>query len=271
MYVVRRGDNLWDLAQRFLGDGRRWHELKGYTGDPRRMPIGTVIRLPSESSPPANPPTSAGAGGPPPLSWDNFPAEYKNQLMAMEHEYEAANGFRVPVSDQQLLQMAQNGITSMFDFAQGMWAGAAANLKEAMPGMQFGLDHDTFTAAIQQLGDYYQQTTGQVAPADLLASALQSGKGKADMQAFQTQLKTDEKMKAAFPWIKYGMNFEQFGQFKDEQKSAFGRVLTDKEAGAALTDQHEHATRGTPSEAVIQGSQYSPRGKTAGDAQAAVR
>ena len=48
MYVVRRGDNLWDLAQRFLGDGRRWHELKGYTGDPRRMPIGTVIRLPSE-------------------------------------------------------------------------------------------------------------------------------------------------------------------------------------------------------------------------------
>jgi len=45
-YVVVPGDTLWGIAQYELGDGRRWIEIKGYTGDPSQLPIGTVLYLP---------------------------------------------------------------------------------------------------------------------------------------------------------------------------------------------------------------------------------
>ena len=47
LYTVRAGDTLWKIAERFLGDGSRWPEIKGYTGDPSKLPTGTVLRIPT--------------------------------------------------------------------------------------------------------------------------------------------------------------------------------------------------------------------------------
>ena len=46
-YTVRRGDTLWDLACRFYGSGLRWRELAAKNGvsDPRKLPVGKVLRL----------------------------------------------------------------------------------------------------------------------------------------------------------------------------------------------------------------------------------
>lgn len=46
-YTVVRGDTLWAIASRFYGDGTRWRELAARSGvsDPRKLQIGTVIRL----------------------------------------------------------------------------------------------------------------------------------------------------------------------------------------------------------------------------------
>lgn len=46
-YTVKRGDTLWDIAQKKLGSGNRWKELMGYSGDPRKLPIGTTLTVPS--------------------------------------------------------------------------------------------------------------------------------------------------------------------------------------------------------------------------------
>lgn len=46
-YKVKKGDSYWKIAQKFLGDGRRWKEIfnlnKQYA--PRRIPIGVVLTV----------------------------------------------------------------------------------------------------------------------------------------------------------------------------------------------------------------------------------
>ncbi len=46
-YTVRRGDTYWDIAEKLLGDGLRWQELRGLNVD-RTMPDGTTISATSE-------------------------------------------------------------------------------------------------------------------------------------------------------------------------------------------------------------------------------
>lgn len=57
-YVVKGGDTLWDIAARLLGNGARWREL-GYTGDPRKLPIGTKLSVPVAETPPQQAPVTA--------------------------------------------------------------------------------------------------------------------------------------------------------------------------------------------------------------------
>src|SRR3990167_3624515 len=54
-YAVAPGDTLWGLAQKYLGSGSRWREIAGYGGNPRQLPIGTKLNIPSMA--PQTPPT----------------------------------------------------------------------------------------------------------------------------------------------------------------------------------------------------------------------
>jgi len=49
-YIVKGGDTLWDISARTLGSGHRWREL-GYTGDPRKLQIGTRLNVPGTEAP----------------------------------------------------------------------------------------------------------------------------------------------------------------------------------------------------------------------------
>ena len=47
-YIVQRGDTLWSIANRELGDGQRWRDIRDAnpTVDPDNLPVGTELRLP---------------------------------------------------------------------------------------------------------------------------------------------------------------------------------------------------------------------------------
>ena len=44
-HTVKKGETLSGIAEKLLGDASRWKEL-GYTGDPTKMQIGTVLNVP---------------------------------------------------------------------------------------------------------------------------------------------------------------------------------------------------------------------------------
>lgn len=51
-YMIKSGDTLWDIARRYLGDGRRWTEIKKADGstftseEARRLQIGQCVYIP---------------------------------------------------------------------------------------------------------------------------------------------------------------------------------------------------------------------------------
>jgi DNA-binding SARP family transcriptional activator len=78
VYRVLEGDNLWDIAVRFLGDGERWHEIYdlnrgkpqpdgGRLTDPDLIYPGWVLALPARPAPPAghHPPARPRPATPP--------------------------------------------------------------------------------------------------------------------------------------------------------------------------------------------------------------
>lgn len=49
-YTVKKGDTLWDLADKKLGDGSRWREIAKLNGvnDPRTLQIGVELKMPAK-------------------------------------------------------------------------------------------------------------------------------------------------------------------------------------------------------------------------------
>lgn len=64
-YMVQPGDTLWGIAERYLGDGTRWHELYAYNHlTSTEIHVGDVIELPPEDW--TEEPASAPAPAPDP-------------------------------------------------------------------------------------------------------------------------------------------------------------------------------------------------------------
>lgn len=84
-YTVQKGDTLSGIASK-VGLGSNWGAL-GYSGDPRKLQIGTVLNWgsPAPAAAPAPAPTSAGVFAPPSDNSDltNFAATQKSEMQKM--------------------------------------------------------------------------------------------------------------------------------------------------------------------------------------------
>jgi len=62
-WKVGRGESLWKIAERTLGDGKRWREIAELNPaiDPDRLELGALLKLPARSSPSDRTPGSKAA------------------------------------------------------------------------------------------------------------------------------------------------------------------------------------------------------------------
>lgn len=51
-YTIKQGDTLSALAKQYMGNPNAWKQITGYTGDERKMPVGTVVNIPGQETMP---------------------------------------------------------------------------------------------------------------------------------------------------------------------------------------------------------------------------
>jgi hypothetical protein len=211
--------------------------------------------------------------------WTAIPPEERAALQQMEHDYEATNNYRVTVSDAQMIDMAHNGINTAYGFAAYMWGSMPPSDQQAMPWAQFGMSHDAYAQVVSSYGDLAAKYLGPDAGLDpaFLASSLSKTQGRMDLAAFQQQLSTDKNIEKAYGWVKYGMTYQDFTNFKQDSQRSFG-ALTNDQAVNVLKDQHAQAAAGKGSTSEYQGGTQSamspkstPTPQSAGVGQSAVR
>ncbi len=64
-YTVAAGDTLAAIAKKTLGDASKWRDLRGYAGDPRKLPVGTVLEYGTPAAASAASGQSSPAGSAP--------------------------------------------------------------------------------------------------------------------------------------------------------------------------------------------------------------
>lgn len=129
---MQRGDSLWEVAVEVLGDGNRYLQLVAECPpDPPvrnldNVPVGTVLRCPSEPEPVAPTPAPAAPEQPKPLA-ETAPADGATQ--------ELAEGFRTVAEEIGGMRADLNEIFCRPDAGGVLPAGCAeADAPGAMPG-----------------------------------------------------------------------------------------------------------------------------------------
>jgi hypothetical protein len=215
-----------------LGNGSLWHELTvqgGWDGNPAHLRPGMVIFGPSEKSgKPSAPPDPFNS-----KTWTDIPQEYRNQLEDLEHQFQQLTGFRVPVSHDEMVAMAQANVLSLYEFGQYVYSQMSQDLQQNMPWAKYGLGADQFNAAINDYGSIYKDLTGQDPSPDQLAQALQKRYTGSELR---TQLMQDANMLKTYGWLKYGMTYTQFQQNKQSMVMGLGYMPTDQQAVLQLQD-----------------------------------
>jgi hypothetical protein len=229
-YVVKSGDTIgWIAMMVFNLSFNGWHDLTvqgGWDGVPEHLRPGMVVFGPSEKAgKPSAPPTPAdpftGA------AWTDIPQEYRNQLEDLEHQFQQLSGFRVPISHDQMLAMAQANVLTLFDFGQYVYGQMSQDLQQNMPWARYGLSADQFNAAINDYGTVFQDLTGAAPTPDQLAQALQKRYTGAE---WRTKLMQDANMLKTYGWLKFGLSYAQFQQSKQTMVLGLGFTPTDQQA-----------------------------------------
>jgi len=212
-YMTRSGDTPGQLAQRFLGDFRRWPEL--WPGDPHQMPTGFTVHIPQGSSAknqigttvtgPAGMQTSTAAQN---KAFANLPGPERAQIQAITAEFVGFLGYPQTINENMLMvllmqQGLQNQPEQAFSYLFGQ---IPADLQKAAPWSQFGLDEMTYMNTRGKLIAAWTDLTGAAISDEVMRQAIA---GHWSEQQLETFARSDPRLADAQPWLAQGQSHLQ--------------------------------------------------------------
>lgn len=205
------------------------------------------------------PPAKYG-GAPDPWAGVDLPPLYKNELQDLVNRWQAIEGFRVKITPQMLVAMGKQNILNMFELGKYMWTQMTAEQKTNTPWAEFGLSADEFHLGVMHFSRDFKDLTGQDISQEILHEAFAQGYDptRAGVFDYKVFLQNNAKMREAYPWLKYNMNWTTFQEHKSMMRLNFGFDLTDKEAAQQLQYFHAAAPDFTAAQAAapqVQGGQ----------------
>lgn len=125
-YVVKKGDTLSAIAQRTLGNSNRWREL-GFTGDPRKLPVGFVLNIPGQTQPNA-PAAAASVPTYTPPSAEDQARKYQDIYKSLEPTFKTDVNVDTGAIEQGAQQKAE-AVRGLAPVVQNIYANLAEQLK----------------------------------------------------------------------------------------------------------------------------------------------
>lgn len=212
-YTTKHGDTPGQLAQRFLGDSRRWKEL--WPGDPRKMPTGFTIHIPQgpQGKPPVGSAPSGPAGTQKPSAdqnkaFANLPGPEQAQIQAITAEFMGFLGYPANINENMLMVLLmQQGLQNNPDAAfQYLYGQITPELQKSAPWAQFGLDEATYMNTRGKLIAAWTDLTGGVMPDNVMQQAMASHWSEQQLEQFA---RSDPTLTASQPWIVQGQSHLQ--------------------------------------------------------------
>jgi len=177
-----------------------------------------------------------------------------DQIRNLVDQWEQLVGFTVEVPGWMIFEMADQQtaagyVTTLYDVGRYMSAHTAPGPYNLVwmdaafqPWAWYGMSAVEYHTKVESLNDTYLRLTGQNIPDDTLQAVLGQHQGSMTGAQLQTYLLSQANIKNTYGWLKYGLDFQQFQQQKQQMITQFGRELTDAEAVTQL--QFLHAAQG---------------------------
>lgn len=210
-YTTHHGDTPGQLAQRFLGDSRRWKEL--WPGDPTKMPTGFTIHIPQ--GPNAQHPVGASgpAGTQTPTAAQNkafadLPGPERAQIAAVTSEFMQFLGYPSNVNENMLMILIQQaGLQNNPDKAfQLLYDSITPELQKAAPWARFGLDEVTYMNTRGKLIAAWNDLTGGVIDDNVMAQAIANHWSETQLEQYA---RSQPDLMEKDPWIAAGQSHVQ--------------------------------------------------------------
>lgn len=171
--------------------------------------------------------------------WAGIGQELRNEIEDLEHQWQVDAGFPFAIQPATLAEMAKAHVVTYSDFSQYLWNKnlIPPDVRAREPWVGFGVSQDQWNSTMSSFADSWFSMTGQTLDTtpggdrfkEITAAML---RGESPSQ-WMAKLQQDANMQKTYGWLKYGMNFQQFQQYKVGQRTAFGRDLSNEEALAA--------------------------------------
>lgn len=186
--------------------------------------------------------------------WADVPSGEQNVINSLLDQWRQASGFYGTVPDWAKMWAAKEGIGSVYQMGQYMDAHTNYNGGDSgayfippgatahAPWAAFGMTADAFQAQLKSYQATMEQYTGTGGDYADFTRFMQAGQGNISPQFMIETMLHDQNMLNTYGWLKYGLNYDQFQQQKQQMKQSFGFDLSNEEAVKQLEYFHTNAS-----------------------------